>query len=358
MSVVNFVLALAGLYLVWSLVIRLGLNRLNCWRTFSRDSFFEGESGELVEVVRNDTFSIIPWLRVESCISPHIRLGSQDNLQVSGDMYYCSFFTVMPYQQIRRRHKVTFLKRGAYDLGNAALTSGDALGAMKFSRSQNLSTPVLVYPRVLDQGELPVPLSQVLGDVVRRQQLQQDPFLVRGIRAYQPGDPVRDIHWPATARVGETQVRVHEYSARNNLLVVLNVQYQDLQLNNYIPDTESAPIEEGIRLAASLCIHSLRSGLSAGIAANMPTGEDGAPAVLLPGEGTAREEEILGLCAKLRLHCAQLFPSFLESLSGHSGMNIIILSRYDSDSVREGIRLLEAAGNQVSLHLLEGGGKG
>ena len=42
MSVVNFVLALAGLYLVWALVIRLGLNRLNCWRTFSRDSFFEG----------------------------------------------------------------------------------------------------------------------------------------------------------------------------------------------------------------------------------------------------------------------------------------------------------------------------
>ena len=89
----------------------------------------------------------------------------------------------------------------------------------------------------------------------------------------------------------------------------------------------------------------------------MPTGDDGAPAVLLPAEGSVREEEILGLCARLRLHCAQLFPSFLESLSGNSGMNIIILSRYDSDSIREGIRLLEAAGNQVSLHLLEGGGR-
>ena len=38
-------------------------------------------------------------------------------------------------------------------------------------------------------------------------------------------------------------------------------------------------------------------------------------------------------------------------------MNILILSRYDSDSIQEGIRLLEAAGNQVSLHLLEGGGR-
>ena len=357
MSVLNFVLGLVILYLLWNLTIRLGLNRLNCWRTFSRESFFEGEAGELAEVVRNDTPFLIPWLRVESCISPHIRLGSQENLQVSGEMYYCSFFTMMPYQQIRRRHKVTFLKRGAYDLGNAALTSGDVLGAFSLSRSQNLSTPVLVYPRLLDPEELPVPVSQLLGELARRQQLQTDHFLVRGIRAYQPGDPVRDIHWPATARMGEAQVRLHDYSARNKLLVVLNVQFQELQLNNYIPDTESGPIEEGIRLAASICVHSLRSGMAAGIAANMPQGSGSEPTVILPAEGNPQEAELLNACARLNIHCAQLFPSFLESLSGQSGMNILVLSRYDSESIRVAMNLLEAKGNQVQLHLLEGGNR-
>ena len=39
MSVLNFVLGLVILYLLWNLTIRLGLNRLNCWRTFSRESF-------------------------------------------------------------------------------------------------------------------------------------------------------------------------------------------------------------------------------------------------------------------------------------------------------------------------------
>ncbi len=358
MSVLNFVLALAALYLLWSLTIRLGLDRLNCWRSFSRDSFFEGEVGELVEVVRNDTWFVIPWLRVESCISPFIRLGRQDNLQVSGEMYYCSFFTLMPHQQIRRRHRITFLRRGAYDLGNAALTSGDVLGSLTFSRSQNLSTPVLVYPRLLDPEELPMPISQMLGDLARRQQLQTDPFLVRGIRAYQPGDPVRDIHWPATARMNQAQVRLHDYSARNRLLVVLNVQYQQLQLNRYIPDTESGPIEAGIRLAASICVHSLRMGLSAGIAANMPMGEDGAPAVLLPAEGTAQEGELLNACARMKIHCARLFPSFLESLSSQTGLNILILSRYDSETIRASMKILEASGNQVSFHLLEGGAAG
>lgn len=357
MSVMNFILGLALVYLLWTLTIRLGLKKLSCSREFSRSSFFEGESGELVEVVRNDTFFMIPWLRVETCISPHLRLGRQDNLQVSGEMYYCSFFSLMPHQQIRRRHRVTFLKRGAYDLGNAALTSGDILGSFTFMGSQKLSTPVLVYPRLMDPEELPMPVSRHLGELVRRQQLLNDPFLIRGIRGYQPGDPVRDIHWPATARTGEVQVLVHDYSARNRLLVILNVQYQDVQLNSYIPDTESDPIEEGIRIAASVCVHSLRSGMAAGIAANMPTGEKEENTVLLPDEGSAQEEQILSTCASLRLHCHDRFPTFLESFSGQSGLNILVLSRYDSDSIRAAIAKLEAAGNQTQFHLLEGGGR-
>jgi len=194
-----------------------------------------------------------------------------------------------------------------------------------------------------------------LGELVRRQQLLRDPFLVRGIRAYQPGDPVRDIHWPATARTGDVQVLVHDYSARSRLLVVLNVQYQDVQLNSYIPDTQSEPIEEGIRLAASICIHALRSGMSAGLASNMPLGDGQEPTLVLPAEGTAQEEVILSNCARLNLYCAQRFPTFLDSLSGETGLDVLVLSRYDSESIQNAMQKLRGNGNQVMFHLLEGG---
>ena len=75
-------------------------------------------------------------------ISPNIRLGKQESLHVSSDTFYRSCFTLMPYQQIKRRHHVTFLRRGAYDLGNAALTTGDIFGLCRFSRNQDLSAPV------------------------------------------------------------------------------------------------------------------------------------------------------------------------------------------------------------------------
>lgn len=357
MSVFDLLLALLLLYLAWTLTVELGLKRLSCSRKFSRAAAFEGETGEIIEVVRNDRPFIIPWLRVESRISPHLRLGRQDNLHVSGEMYYCSFFTLMPYQQIRRRHRVTFLRRGAYDLGNAALTTGDIFGFLRFSRNQTLSAPVLVYPRILEPEELPLPLSLVLGELVRRHQLLQDPFLVRGIRAYHPGDPVRDIHWPATARTGETQVRVHDDSARARLLVVLNVQPQELQWTSYISETHGETVETGIRLAASLCLYALRSGLSAGFASNMPQQGGEEAMVLLPAPGAAREEELLTAFAKAQIRCAEKFPMLLERLTAHSGLDVVVLSAYDSDSIREGLRKLRQAGNQVSFQLLEGGGQ-
>jgi len=357
MSVVNFLIALGVIYVFWSLMIRLGLKNLRCTRAFSRSAVFEGESGELVEVVRNDGPFIIPWLRVESKISPNLRLGRQENLQTGNEMYYCSVFSLMPYQQIRRRNRVTFLCRGAYDLGNAALTAGDILGLFQFMKTQNLSAPVLVYPRLLDMEDLPMPLSRVLGEMVRRRQLLQDPFLIRGIRDYQPGDPVRDIHWPATARTGEVQVRVHDDSARTKLLVVLNVQFQDFQWNHYIPENEAGKIEEGIRLAASLCIHTLRAGLSAGFAANMPMGKGADSTVLLPADGAAQEEELLASFARLHIQCTEKFPAFLESMERYSGLDILVLSLYDSETVRDSLRRLRQAGNQVTFHLLEGGGQ-
>ena len=144
MSMLIFLGALLVLYGIWCLTIRYSLKHLSCTRAFSRPAVFEGEEAELVEVVRNDNPFIIPWLRVESRISPFLRLGRQDNLHVSGDMYYCSLFTMMPYQQVRRRHHVRFLHRGSYDLGNASLSAGDMMGLSTFHRNQALTVPVLV----------------------------------------------------------------------------------------------------------------------------------------------------------------------------------------------------------------------
>lgn len=355
MSVLAILAVLLVIYCAQGLVLtRLGLRGLQCTRAFSRPAVFEGDEGEMVEIVRNDRPVLIPWLRVESHISPHLRLGSQDNLHVSGSRYYCSLFTLMPYQQVRRRHRVRFLHRGEYDLGSASLSVGDVLGAFQASREQMMHVPVLVFPRLLEDRELPQPLSLLLGEIASRRQLLTDPFLVRGIRAYQIGDPVRDIHWPATARMGEAQVRLFDHTARMKLMVLLNVQRKDAQWGDHLMDYEEGEIEYGISVAATMCVRSLRSGLAAGFAANMPLGEEKTSTILLPKGGAAREEELLTAFARLTVVRTLSFPVFLETLTDLTDMDVVLLSCYNSEDIQAGLDRLRRQGNQVTLHILEG----
>lgn len=356
MNTIIFLIIAFALYALWLPTIKFGLKRLSCTRAFTRTVVFEGEEGEMVEVVRNDGPCIIPWLRLESRISPYLRLGKQTNLDVNGETHYCSVFTPMPYQQIRRTHKVAFLRRGIYDLGNATFTAGDILGVYRTYLFQNLSAGVTVYPRLLEEEHLPSLSTLLLGEQANRTQLMRDPFLIRGIRPYMPGDPVRDIHWPATARTGQAQVRVHDYTTRTRLLVVINGQCEDVQWHNRVQEEMEQQIEYAISMAATLCVRALQDGLAAGFATNMPLGDEKESTVMLPGEGSARIEELLAAFARLNTTCAQKFPTFLRDLSNHSGLDILILSLYDSDTVQTGIAQLRQSGNRVALHVLEGGG--
>ena len=355
MSVVNFLVALGLMYVLWTLMVRRGMKNLTCQRSFSHTQVFEGESAELVETVRNDGPYIIPWLRVESYISPNLRLGRQENLQVSSDTFYRSCFTLMPYQQIRRRHYVEFLRRGVYDLGNASIGAGDLLGLTRYWKDQQLSTPVTVYPRIMDTEDLPYPLSKTMGELVTKNRLLQDPFLVRGIRPYQPGDLIRDIHWQATARTEELQVRVHDFTISTRLLVILNAQGSDNQWDDYVTEEHAPILEEGIRLAASMCIHALRGGLAAGFATNMPQKKQGESTLLLPAEGTGWEDALLEGFAHLQLHCSEKFVPMLENMEHVKDTDILIMSPYDSQSMQAAMQTLRQQGNQVTFFKLEGG---
>ena len=45
----------------------------------------------------------------------------------------------------------------------------------------------------------------------------------------------------------------------------------------------------------------------------------------------------------------------LQSLEQYSGLDILVISTYDSESIRERIAALEARGNQVTFYQSEGG---
>lgn len=353
MNALVILFVLMGMNLIFCLILHFfALRGLQCQRHFSVPCAFEGETVEVVEVVRNDRPLLVPWLLIESRIAKELRFGRQENLAVKGDMYHRSLFMLMPYQQITRRHRVQLLKRGTYDIGHVTLTAGDLLGMTCAGCEKQLSAPIVVYPRLLDSRDLPQPFYRLLGEMQVRRTLLQDPFLVNGIRPYRPTDNVRDIHWAATARTGEMQVRTHDYTAQTRLMVVINSQLKAQQWDRLM-DYEQGPVEYAISAAATLCVEALRMGLPCGFAANMPLEHENECTILSPG-ACMGEEELLSAMARLRVRFTKLFPAFLDELMSFTGMDFLILSAFDSPDIQEKLQRLREKGNTVMLHLFTG----
>ena len=333
------------------ILVRFGMKGLSYQRRFSRPAAFEGEDAELIEVIRNDRPLFVPWLRAESRISPYLRFGRQDNLSVRGDRYHRSIFTLRPFQQITRRHKVHLAHRGAFDAGNVSLTVGDLLGIG--GEGKELYTParILVYPRLLREEDLPLPVSRLQGDLIVRRHLVSDPFLVNGIRDYQSGDAVKDIHWPATARMGSLQVKTHDYTADPRVMVLINSQKTEDQWGDLM-DYEMARIEYAISLAAGLCLRALNQGCEAGFAANIPLDEEETFAYFTPSREAGRDTALLRALACLRIRRVCSFPTFLEQLPPLSGVDYVILSCYDSPTLRRHMEAMGRLGNSVTLHIV------
>ncbi|MBQ6528453.1 MAG: DUF58 domain-containing protein [Clostridia bacterium] len=357
MSILVTLLAFLLCCFLFSVIMnRVGLKNLVLSRRFQKPAVFCGETSEMVETIINDHLAVIPWLRVESRISPYLHFGTLDNLEVRGEMYHRSLFTVMPYRKIIRHHRVTFLRRGIYNVGSAALTAGDITGMFRSTREQLLNMSVTVFPRILPPEEMPHPLQELSGNWSRERQLLKDPFLVRGIREYQLGDPIRDIHWPASARMQTLQVRIHDDEAHMHVMVLINGQLRDDQWDDLM-DYEQERIEYLISVAATLCLQAMRQGMRAGFSGNIAftDGDDRECAYVSPDMADGNEEYLLSRFAALKIHRVLSFPSFLADVKIPENTSLVILSAYSSEAILEKVSALRTHGYPTSLQVIGGG---
>lgn len=362
MNILWILASVGAVVLIEAVLSRLfGLKAIEYTRSFSRKRVTEGEKVELVEVIRNRKLLPVPWIRAESRISPNLRFGrsheNEDAREISADQYHKSVFYLGPFSQIRRRHDVSCLKRGHYEAGSVALTAGDLLGASQQTRQLQLNCALDVCPRLLSEDELDTPSTRWQGEVAVRRWIMPDPFLVSGIRDYRSGDPMRDVHWRASARLGTLQVKTRDYTADPRMLVVLNVQATEEQWGDLM-DYEQEGIEQGIRMAATLCARALRVGVEAGFASNACLfGEKGSgKTVYIPAKSASGQlDTLLVAMARLEIHREMTFPTFLETLYELRNADILILSLYDSEQIEVRIDRLRQCGNSVTLMKLERG---
>ncbi|WP_166983419.1 DUF58 domain-containing protein [Paramicrobacterium fandaimingii] len=163
------------------------------------------------------------------------------------------------------RYKVVPSVRGRYDIGPFRITLSDALGVCDMSRSVGESTGILVLPlvSVLAAGDLIPPAGEGnQHDRTRPTAPRADELIARD---YRPGDPLRRVHWRATARHGQLMVRQEEPQADPETLILLDVAAGHVRADALVD------------LAASIAVHLSNEGFRVTFAESDTTWVDAPP---------------------------------------------------------------------------------
>lgn len=331
-----------------------GLRGVSYRRHFDVSACFQGEEVQLVEVIASRNLMPLPWLRLESLMPSGLRFGSQSNLDISsGELLqnHRSLFSLMPFTQITRRHRVLCAKRGCYDLRTATMTVGDPFGLFVSYRTLQFDrqTRLLVYPERIPLGDIPLPSHSWQGDISVQRWIVDDPFRIAGVREYRYDDTMNMINWSATARAGALQVHRRDYTADHRIMIVLNFEITETMWGAVtIPER----IEKGIAYAAAIAEACLARGIDTGFGCNGPVVDRPKQSVRIPPSGgDAHLTDLYETMATLLIECTERIADFIEHdlLQGTSSTDFIFITSFVSDRMERQLERLRQNGNAVQI---------
>ncbi len=154
-------------------------------------------------------------------------------------------------------------RRGLFNLGPWELHLGDPLGIFSVRHIFQQPEEILVYPPLARIPPNLLPEGGAQGEYLPLQHpIHANTVHAVTVRSYTPGDPLRHIHWPTTARRAETYVKGFEPEGTSTVWIVLDLD----ETVHFGSETESTE-EAMVTLAASLAHDYLCRRLAVGLVA-------------------------------------------------------------------------------------------
>lgn len=229
------------------------ISGLDCERSISRSTVQQGEDVEVMVTIRNERGWPIPWIYFEDYHPRDFpRVGDNKRLAI-----------LMPGRSVTLKYRLTFPRRGYHRVGPVLMESGDLFGLQKRFRTGVRRDYVSVLPTVAYIDTFNIAAKRPQGPVRISNRIYEDPARIHNIREYIPGDPMRAIHWKATARTGVLHVKTHEPSSVTGGTLIL-----DLHEDSYLPEKREERIELAITTTASIAYLLQMSGEQVGMITN------------------------------------------------------------------------------------------
>jgi len=162
-------------------------------------------------------------------------------------------FSPRAHERVTLTFRLRANQRGAYGIGPIRLRSGDWLGFTQVDGIVDPQRSIVVYPKPLSVADHHRPSLRPLAETATKRGLLPDPLRFRGVREHRPGDPRKEIHWKASARLGSLQTKVYEPATSLDAVFLVNVATYDqfwIQADPEQAELVISATAELVRLAA------------------------------------------------------------------------------------------------------------
>ena len=148
-------------------------------------------------------------LRNQSAI-PKIWVKISDQSELPGESSSCLLTWIGGYRSKTYDAYTRLERSGWFQLGPTMIETGDIFGLFRFQKVMPSQDKLLVIPHIVDIPRFPAPFGTLPGGrALRQKTLEVTPYAA-GVREYVPGDPLRRIHWPTSARKQKLIVKEFE----------------------------------------------------------------------------------------------------------------------------------------------------
>ena len=318
-----------------------GLRGISVVRRFERERVVCGDPIDVVLTIRNRDPLPVPWLRLAESLPPELELRLPDGSElpqqretsIGGRAELRNGWSLAPYRRVTRHVHLVSGHRGAYRFDEVHLAAGDLLGRTIAEEDRSMPASLIVRPRLVATTALDA-RHDWQGERATRSGRVEDPSRFAGVRSYAAGDPVRRLHWRATARLGQPVVKRFDPARERDVVIVLDVETRtdDRRATNAESrQREADRFEELCIVAASLARRFEQDGAACGLAAASFSGSNQRIVFAAPS-GTAGQSGHLGdVLARLGPYPSATFGALLAGMSRRvrPGTQLVVLTVRD-----------------------------
>ena len=258
------VLAAGGLviWLVVWLTARLALVALDATVELGADRVVAGETITATVRIANRKPIPLPWLDLRLFLPEGIEPASAGPGVPRG--WVNAGFAPRGHERLTVRFPLACPQRGAAAIGPLRLRASDWLGFLSVEKTVPVSLPVVVYPAPLATRDRHLPSLRPLAETAVRRGLLPDPLRFRGVREHQAGDPRKEIHWKASARLRTLQTKLYEPATSLDAVFLVNVASYE----QYWIQADPEAVEIVVSAAADLVRQAAQAGRQVGLVTN------------------------------------------------------------------------------------------